>query len=206
MSGAAARVVRAADLAGTFVFAIEGALAGVGAGFDPVGVLALAFVTALGGGITRDLMIGAMPVAAVADWLYAALVLLAAVAVWVLHEGIGAMPAAVLGWLDAAGLALFAVAGTEKALGRGIAGLPSMFLGTVSGVGGGTMRDLLMGQIPRVLHADVYATAALAGSAIVVAGRAAGLPVRVVAVAGALVCFGVRVAAFTWNWQLPRAI
>jgi uncharacterized membrane protein YeiH len=68
------------------------------------------------------------------------------------------------------------------------------------------MRDLLMGQIPRVLHADVYATAALAGSAIVVAGRAAGLPVRVVAVAGALVCFGVRVAAFTWNWQLPRAI
>src|SRR6201999_200543 len=118
------------------------------AAFDPVGVLALAFVTALGGGITRDLMIGAMPVAAVSDWLYAALVLLAAVAVWVLHEGIGAMPAAVLGWLDAAGLALFAVAGTEKALGRGIAGLPSMFLGTVSGVGGGTMRDLLMGQIP----------------------------------------------------------
>ncbi|HEY2132983.1 MAG TPA: TRIC cation channel family protein [Acetobacteraceae bacterium] len=121
MSEATARVVRAADLAGSFVFAIGGALAGVGAGFDPVGVLTLAFVTALGGGITRDLMIGAMPVAAVSDGLYTALVLLAALAVWVLHEGIGAMPAAVLAWLDAAGLALFAVAGTEKALGRGIA-------------------------------------------------------------------------------------
>jgi uncharacterized membrane protein YeiH len=203
-AGRGARIVRAADLCGSFVFAVEGALAGIGAGFDPVGVLALAFATALGGGIARDAMIGALPVAAVAEWRYAALVVLAAVAVWGLHPAIAALPGMWLAGLDAAGLALFAVAGTQKALGRGIAGLPAMFLGTLGAVGGGMVRDVLLNRVPLVLHEDVYAVAALAGAAVVAGGSACRLPPRAAALAGGAVCFAVRIAALRWGWQLPH--
>jgi uncharacterized membrane protein YeiH len=211
-----ARLVRAGDLTTTFVFAIEGALAAIAAGFDPVGVLALSFVTALGGGVMRDMLIGASPPAAVTDQAYCLLVLAASGSVWALHPLIGrAFPATVPGpmsvpmlmtTLDAAGLGLGTVVGTEKALNRGIARLPAIFFGAVGGVGGGVARDVLTNQVPRVLYLDIYATAALLGAAIVVAGGLLRLPPRLTALIAGVACFGLRMAAVRYGWQLPRAV
>lgn len=202
-AGMTARIVRVADIAGTFLFAVEGALAALAAGLDPVGVLVLAFLTALGGGVLRDLLIGAIPPAAVADWRYAAIVLAAAAMACLAH----ALAAAAPGWpmtvLDAAGLSLFAVAGTDKALGRGIHPLVAIFMGTLGGVGGGAMRDIVLGIVPRVLRVDIYAVAAMLAAAIVAGGHALGLPARATAIAAGLACFALRLLAVAYHWQLP---
>jgi len=201
--GTGVRIVRAADLAGTLVFAVEGALAAMAAGLDPVGILVLAFLTALGGGMIRDTLIGARPVAAVGDWRYAVIVLAAAAVTWLLRPTVEAVPAWLLTGLDAAGLGLFAVAGTQKSLDHGIHPLVAIFLGTVGGVGGGALRDVVLNEIPHVLHADIYATAAMLAAAIVVGGRALGLPPRATALAAGLACFALRLAAVAGHWQLP---
>lgn len=198
------RIVRTADLAGTLVFAVEGALAAANAGLDPIGLMVLAFVTALGGGLIRDLLIGAIPPAAVNDWIYSIIVVLAAAVVWALRPAAAAIPPPLLMGLDAAGLALFAVAGTRKSLDHGLHPIPAIFLGTISGVGGGTMRDILLTQVPRVLRMDIYATAAMLAAAIVVVGHVGRLPPRVTAIVAGLACFGLRVLAVLNDWQLPK--
>jgi len=205
MATTATRIVRIADLGGTAVFAMEGALAGIAAGFDPVGVTVLAFFTALGGGLIRDLVIGVRP-AAVQGWGYTALVLAVAAATWLLWPVARALPVERVMLVDAVGLALFAVAGTRKALDHGIHGLPAPFLGTVGAVGGGVVRDVLLNTVPRILHADIYASAAMLGAAVVAIGSAVRLDARVAAVAGGLVCFAMRVAAYYEGWHLPRLV
>lgn len=199
-----ARIVRVADLAGTFLFALEGGLTGIAVGFDPVGVLVLAFLTALGGGVVRDVLIGALPPAAVSEWRYTAIVLTAALAVWVFHVEILAVPPALMISLDAAGLALFAVAGTDKSLVRGIHPLVAIFLGTVSGVCGGTLRDIIINQMPRVLRTDIYASAACIAAIIVVLGRTMRWPARATAIFAGLVCFALRLTAWRYQWELPN--
>jgi uncharacterized membrane protein YeiH len=141
----------------------------------------------------------------VADPAYCLLVLTASAAVWTLHPIIGRAPPMLLTSLDAAGLSLCAVVGTEKALNRGIARLPAIFLGAVGGVGGGVARDVLMARVPRILYLDIYATAALLAATMVVAGSVLRLPPRLTALAAALACFGLRMAAVRYGWQLPRA-
>ena len=200
-----ALIVVIADLAGTFLFAIEGAAAAVAAGLDPIGILTLAFV-ALGGGVLRDLLIGTKRPAAIDDWRYAAIVLGAVVAIWWAHPVVGSIPPLTMTLLDAAGLALLAVAGTEKALDNGVHPLPAIFLGTLGSVGGGAIRDILLNQVPRILYTDIYASAACAAAAIVASARAARWSPRIAAVTGGLVCFGLRTAAILSHWQLPRLV
>ena len=106
---------------------------------------------------------------------------------------------------DGAGLALFAVAGTQKALGFGLDPVMAAVLGMLTGIGGGVMRDMLLAEIPVVLRAELYAVAALAGAAIVVIGEALGLPSAAVVVAGIGLCFGLRVLAIRRGWNLPIA-
>jgi uncharacterized membrane protein YeiH len=198
-------VVHVADLAGTGVFAMEGALAAVRAGFDPVGILVLAFVTALGGGVARDVMLGLRP-AAIAGPQYALLVILATPAMMLPSSFAGPIGGWPVPALDAAGLALFAIAGTEKALDNGVHPLPASFLGTVGAVGGGVIRDLLLGQVPHILHSDIYASAAFLAAVIVVAGRALRVNPRLAALVAGVACFGVRMAALAYGWQLPRVL
>ncbi len=198
-------VVRTADIGATFVFAAEGALAGVAAGLDPVGLLVVAFLTGLGGGLLRDLLIAHGRPAAVADWHYSLVVIAAALAAWLFHASLGQQMLPVVVALDAAGLALAAVAGTQKALEHQVHPVPAIFLGTLSGVGGGAMRDLVLNEVPRVLRTDIYAVAAMLGALIVVSGRAARLDPRLVAVAGGCACFALRMAAVHYGWNLPTA-
>jgi uncharacterized membrane protein YeiH len=198
------RVVLAADLAGTVVFAIEGANAAIRAGLDLLGVLVLSFMVALGGGVIRDLLIGATPPSAIRDWRYPVLAFATGLITFLIHTQIETVPALLLTTLDAAGLALFAVAGAEKALDFKINPFVAMLMGAITGCGGGVMRDMLLARVPIVLVADIYASAALLGALVVVVGRRLGCPPAVAAVLGFVVCFALRIAAVRFGWQLPR--
>jgi uncharacterized membrane protein YeiH len=197
-------LVRALDLVGTFVFAISGAALGVQRGMDLYGVLVLAFVTAVFGGITRDLLIGAVPPASVAGWHNLALALVAGLMVFRFHRLFDRLQHPVL-FFDAAGLGVFAVAGTQKALDHGINWPMAAVLGMISGIGGGMVRDVLTAQVPTVLLSDIYAVAALAGALMVVAGGVVGLPPTAAALAGIALCMFLRLMALYRGWKLPVA-
>ncbi len=192
------------DLTGTFVFALSGAMVGVRHRFDLFGLLVLAFAAGNVGGITRDLLIGAVPPPGIADWRYIAVPILAGLLTFRWHDIIDRMRSPVL-VLDAGGLALFAVSGALKALDYQLGPLTAIVLGMLTGIGGGMLRDVLANEVPAVLRGDVYAVAALAGAAVVVGGRALDLPSTLVVVAGAALCFGLRLLAIRRRWQLPVA-
>ncbi len=192
------------DLIGTFVFAISGAASGVKSRLDVFGVTVLAFVAGNAGGMARDVLIGAVPPAAISNWRYVAASLLAAVATFLWYPNITRVQRIVL-LFDAAGLATFAVAGTQKALAYGINPVAAALLGMLTGIGGGMMRVVLVKEIPVVLRADFYAVAALAGAVIVVAGHLLHWPPVPTTIAGASVCFFMRLTAIRRGWRLPVA-
>lgn len=106
---------------------------------------------------------------------------------------------------DGAGLALFAVSGTQKALAFGLNPIMAALLGMMTGIGGGMVRDVLTAEIPIVLRADLYAVAALAGAAVVVMGSLLDLPSTAATIVGAALCFGLRLMAIQYGWHLPVA-
>lgn len=193
------------DLAGTFVFALAGATAAARRQLDIFGVLVVAFAAACSGGIMRDVLIGATPPAAISDWRYLATSLIAGVIAFRWHASIERLANPVR-MFDAAGLALFAVAGAQKALAYELNAVMSALLGMLTGIGGGVARDLLLAQVPTVLRSDLYAVAALAGAVVVVLGDRFDLPPLVAALTGAALCFALRVMAIHRNWHLPKAL
>jgi uncharacterized membrane protein YeiH len=191
------------DLTGTFAFALSGALTAVRtARLDIVGVVTLGIITAIGGGIIRDVLLGALPPATFSDWRY--LTVAAAgglIAFWWSH-GLDRLwkPIVVL---DAAGLSLFAVAGALKALQFDMGFAQAVLLGAMTGVGGGTLRDVLVREIPAVLSSGLYAIPALVGALVVVAAHRLGLPVLPSAVAAAGVCFAIRMVGVRFGIDAP---
>jgi uncharacterized membrane protein YeiH len=192
------------DLTGTFVFALSGALAGARRELDLFGVLVLSFAAGNSGGITRDLLIGAVPPGAVGDWRYLGVSLIAGLVTFYFSPLIVRMSNAVLVF-DAAGLALFAVAGTSKALSFGLNPVMATVLGMVTGIGGGMVRDVLLAEIPTVLRAELYAVAALVAAAIVVIGHLLQLPIAPVTAVALISGFSLRVMAIRRGWRLPVA-
>ena len=192
------------DLIGTFVFAVSGAAKGVTSRLDLFGILVLSFSAASAGSIARDVVIGAIPPAAIGDWRYLAVSVLAGVMTFAWFPVIHRLRSAVLVF-DAAGLALFAVSGAQKALEFGLTPVMAALLGMLTGIGGGMTRDMLVAEIPTVLRAELYAVTALLGAAVVVAGHVLQLPPTGVTVAGAVLCFGLRVVAIRRGWHLPAA-
>jgi uncharacterized membrane protein YeiH len=114
------------------------------------------------------------------------------------------VPAMALMILDAAGLSLFAMAGSKKALDHGIHPFIAILMGAITGVGGGVIRDLLLAQVPAVLRTDVYATAALAGAAVMIVSRKLSVSPRLAATLGGVSCFVIRVVSVWQHWNLPR--
>jgi uncharacterized membrane protein YeiH len=192
------------DILGTFVFAMSGAAAGVKKRLDVFGVCVLAFVAATAGGLIRDVLIGAVPPAGISDWRYIATSLAAGAVTFLWYPRVQPLNTVILVF-DAAGLGLFAVAGTEKALAYGLNPVASAMLGMLSGIGGGVVRDVLVNEVPVVLRADLYAVAALAGAAVVVFGAVVHVPSAVVAPAGAALCFLMRLVAIRRRVNLPVA-
>ncbi|MDB4887098.1 MAG: hypothetical protein JWN79_2536 [Gemmatimonadetes bacterium] len=192
------------DLCGTFVFALSGAFVGIKREFDLFGVLVLSFAAANFGGITRDLLIRAVPPPGISDWRYIAVPVVAGLAAFRWGTIIARLQGSVQ-IFDAAGLALFAVSGAQKALAFHLGPIPAVLLGMLTGIGGGIARDLLANEAPAVMRGDIYAVAALAGAAVVVVGRMMHLPTTMVTLAGAALCFGLRIMGIRRGWRLPTA-
>ena len=192
------------DLLGTFVFAISGAAAGVRSRLDVFGVSVLAVVAGNAGGVTRDVLLGAVPPAAISDWRYVAASLVAGAMTFLWYPNVKRVRHVVL-LFDAAGLGIFAVAGAHKALAYGVNPFAAVLLGMLTGIGGGVARDLLVKRVPVVLRTEVYAIAALAGAAIVVTGHVLHWPPTATTISGAMLCVVMRVVALRRGWNLPVA-
>lgn len=186
------------------MFALSGGMAGVRHRLDVFGLLVLAFAAGNAGGITRDVLLGAVPPAAIADWRYIIVSLVAGLATFLWYPTIRRLHSPVQVF-DAAGLGLFAVAGALKALAFGLNPLAAVLLGVLTGIGGGMLRDVLVAEIPTVLHAELYAVAALAGATVVVGGQLLQLPTAPLAIGGAVLCLGLRLLAIRRGWNLPVA-
>lgn len=193
------------DLFGVFVFALSGALVGVRNRLDVFGVLVLAGITGLGGGMLRDVLIGAVPPATLADWRYLVVTPVAGLIAFRFHPGLSRIERHI-SWFDALGLGLFCVTGTVKALQYDLNPLAAALLGMLTAIGGGALRDVVAGRTPLVLRQEVYALAALAGAAVVVIAWSAGWYQPWVAVAGAVLCVVIRLLAIRHHWQMPRAL
>ena len=192
------------DLVGTFVFALDGALTALRtARLDIVGVVTLATVTALGGGIIRDLIIGAVPPATFSDWRYLAVATTGGLVAFALARRLERLSLPI-SLLDAAGLSLFAVTGASKALDYGLGAGQAVILGALTAVGGGTLRDVLIRRVPAVLHSGLYAIPALIGAAITVAAVSGGVFGPVAAAAAAASCFLVRMVGVRYGLNAPR--
>jgi uncharacterized membrane protein YeiH len=193
-----------ADLIGVAVFAASGASAAVVKRLDLFGVGSVGFVAALGGGILRDVVLGATPPLAFTDWRYATTAAVAATAVFWLHPQLTRLRRGVL-VLDAAGLGLFTVTGTAAALDAGVPAHGACLLGMLTGIGGGVLRDLLTGEIPAVLRREIYAVAALTGAlTVVVCARLDLTGPGPLLVAAVFTC-GLRLVALKRHWSAPIA-
>ena len=191
------------DLVGTFAFALNGALTALRATrLDIVGVITLGMITALGGGVLRDVFLDALPPATFLDWRYLAVAaaggLIAFLTGHHLHRLNGTINV-----LDAAGLGLFAVTGALKAVDLGFGPAQAVLVGAITGVGGGTLRDVLIRQVPSVLSSGLYAVPALVGATVVVVADVLDARGPVAAVTGAAVCFAVRMLGVHYDINAP---
>ena len=199
-----ARLLLIVDLLGTFLFSLEGATAAIQGNHALLGLMVLAFATALGCGILGDILIGASPPNSIRDWRYSATAFLAAAIVFLWHSSVSHIPISLMVTLDAAGLGLFAVAGAQKAIEYEIRPLIAILMGGITGVGGSTICDVLLARVPVVLRSDVYATAALLGATIVVLGLKLKVRPVLAMTVGAIACFVLRMVAVWQHWNLPR--
>lgn len=191
------------DLTGTFAFALNGALTAIRvAKLDVVGVVTLGMVTALGGGIIRDILIDALPPATFSDWRYLAVAATGSLIAFGFSRRLDRVAGPIL-VLDAAGLSLFAVSGAIKALEFGVGAGQAVILGAVTGVGGGTVRDVLIRRIPVVLRSELYAIPALAAALVVVTTDRIGMYGAPAAVGAAVLCFGIRMLAVRFHLNAP---
>ena len=191
------------ELLGTFAFAISGATAAKERRLDLFGIFAIAFTVACGGGIVRDICIGAIPPAGLTTWYYLATAALATAVAIGLYPTVEKLNRPVL-MFDAAGLALFAVSGTQKVLSYGGNPQAAVILGIITAVGGGVLRDMLLGRVPVILEKEIYASAALAAAVIVAAGaQFPGLSSDWTALAALAVCFTLRLLSLRLGWNLP---
>ncbi|MEN8650770.1 trimeric intracellular cation channel family protein [Streptomyces sp. 21So2-11] len=199
-------VQHALDIVGIFVFAISGALLAVRKNFDVFGIAVLAEVTALGGGLFRDLIIGAVPPAAFTDLGYFITPLIAAALVFFLHPEVERIQGSVNAF-DAAGLGLFCVTGTTKAYDYGLGLTASAALGLATAVGGGVLRDVLANEVPSLLRwdRDLYAVPAIVGAAMVVVCIRFDMLNAVTSGLAVITAFVLRLLALHYRWRAPRA-
>lgn len=191
------------DLSGTFVFALNGAWTALRAArLDIVGIVTLGMITAIGGGVLRDLLIGAVPPATFGDWRYLTVATVGSLIAFGLSRSLErlSLPITVL---DAAGLSLFAVTGASKALEYGLGPGPAVILGAITGVGGGTVRDVLVREVPVVLSSGLYAIPALVGAGITVATVRGDVYGAAAAIAAAATCFLVRMLGVLFDLNAP---
>ena len=190
------------DLLGTVAFAISGAAAAKERRLDLFGVYAVAYMTACGGGIVRDLCLGALPPVGISDWRYVACSALAAtITVWA-SRWVERLKYPVT-FFDSLGLGFYAVVGAHKALSHGANTEAATILGSITAVGGGVLRDVLLNRVPVILAKEIYALAALVAASIQVVAEINGWPTGVTPWFAVGVCFVIRFLAVRYSWGLP---
>jgi len=189
------------NLVGTFVFGLSGGLAGVRARLDIFGIIVLAVVVGIAGGITRDLLIG-IPPQTFRDWRYLAVGAAAGLVTFLGHRAVARLERPILVF-DAGGLALFCVTGAATALDHRVGAVEAIVLGALTGVGGGALRDVLLREIPTVLRTGLYAIPALLGASVVVIASETGHHSLAFAVLGAAVCLSVRLLGLHYDLGVP---
>jgi uncharacterized membrane protein YeiH len=198
-----APLLLALDLLGTVTFALNGALtASRRVRLDIVGVISLGVITAIGGGVIRDVLLGATPPATLVHWYYLTAATAGAAAAWLIARPPRALHQVII-VLDAVGLSVFCVAGAQKAIESGLGPTPAIILGTVTAVGGGTLRDVLIREVPSVLTSELYAIPALVGACIAVLIGAGNTSRALAAVLGAGVCFLIRMLGVRYDLHAP---
>ena len=195
----------ALDLVGVFVFALSGGLVAVRKQLDLFGVLVLSVVAGLGGGILRDLLIGAVPPTGVSDWRLVTAALLGGLVTFLWHPAIGRITRGVQ-ILDAAGLGAFCVTGALKAIGTGANPQTAAIVGALTAIGGGMIRDVLAREVPEVLQRELYAIPALLGATVVVVANELRLLSTAVALGAAVLIAGLRIVAVLLNLNAPRPL
>ncbi len=198
-----ATLILVLNLAGTFVFGLSGGLAAVRARLDLFGVVVLAAVVGLAGGVLRDLLIGTPP-ATFRDWRYLAVTAAAGLVCFVAGRALERLERSVMVF-DALGLGLFAVTGATKALEFGLGPVQAVVLGAITGVGGGMLRDVLLREVPTVLREGLYAVPALMGAAVPTVAQWAGSTSPAYPVIGAALCVAVRVVGHRYDVNVPLA-
>jgi uncharacterized membrane protein YeiH len=191
------------NLAGTFVFGLSGGLAAVRARLDIFGVLVLAGVVGIAGGIIRDLLIGVAP-ATFRDWRYLAVVAAAGLVSFFGHLTLERVNRGVQVF-DAVGLSVFCVTGATKAVVSGLGPFPAILLGAITGIGGGMLRDVLLGETPTVLRQELYAIPALLGAAVAVAAEMNDTTSPLFPLLGAALCFAIRMFGLRRGIDAPTA-
>lgn len=192
------------DFVGTFAFALNGALTAVRAErLDIFGVVTLGMFTGLGGGTIRDVFLDALPPATFMDWRYLALAAAGGLIAFVLSRRLDRVNMAIT-VLDAVGLSVFAVLGAYKALEMGFGVPQAMIVGTITAVGGGTIRDMMIGRIPTVLRSELYAIPALIGAGCAAATYRFGYHGTLAALSSAAVCFVIRMVGVGFDLNAPR--
>ncbi|HEV2120480.1 MAG TPA: trimeric intracellular cation channel family protein [Candidatus Bathyarchaeia archaeon] len=192
------------NLVGTFAFGLSGGILAVRKKMDLFGVLVLSVATGLGGGITRDLILGHTPPTTLVDWRYLAAAGVAGLLVFVDFRQIVRWNRFVTAF-DATGLAIFTVTGTTIALAAGLNPVPAALLGMLTGIGGGVLRDILAAEVPLVLRSEIYAVASLIGAIIITLANQAqtlGPPAEVLAAASTFI---IRMVSVWRGWKIPIA-
>lgn len=196
--------VNVLEVVAVFVSAVAGGLAAVRKRFDLFGVLVLAWVCGLGGGILRDVLIGDTPPVGISSWKLVVAALAAGLAIFVLHPGLTRLRRSVV-VLDAAALSLFVVQGTSKALDLDAGLLASLVVGVLTGIGGGVLRDMLVGEVPLVFaDRQLYAVPAILGAATVVVLWETGWWQWWSALSVVVLIFGFRLLSLKLGWVVPH--
>lgn len=194
------------DLAGTAVFAISGVQVAGQMRMDPFGATVLAAVTAIGGGTIRDAVLDVGPAFWVHDPTYLTVIILTSMLTILFANRSHRMPPILLPLADAAGLALFTVIGTQKALAYGAPGMTAVVMGVITGVAGGIIRDLLASRVPMVLQKDIYATASVLGGVVYTGSLAIGITEGLAMLLAMTGVFTLRMAAVHWHLRLPMFV
>ncbi len=190
------------DLIGTLVFAISGTLTAMDKQFDIFGAFVIAFVTAVGGGTIRDMLIGSQPVGWMQDLNYLTAIVLGVVFAYVLQQLIQYLRRTFF-LFDTIGIGIFTVLGLQKTLSFGISPIVAIMMGTVSAVFGGVLRDNLSNEIPLIFRKEVYATACLAGGIIYVGLMKLGVDKELNTFLTILFIISIRILAVRYHWSLP---
>lgn len=193
------------DLVGTAAFAATGAFKAVEHRADVVGVIILATITGVAGGVLRDVIFGRIPPVAIANPLYVAITIGVAVAIFFLYRSFKHYEGVILKF-DAVGLGVFTIIGASFAYSMfGLNFLAMAFAGMVTAVGGGILRDVFVNEVPIVFVKELYASASFAGVAAFFGMLAFGIEVSVAAVPCIALVTGLRMLAIKRNWNLPRS-